>query len=138
MSRIKLARDLFLDEYIPKDLYLKYEKDTSRLTSLLDQRLVVSDQKLRDKFGSVMINDWWDGGNFQWRGLRLPECKEYSFASQHSWGRASDKTFYNASAEDVRIYIKANWIELDISGLEETVSWVHSDVRWTHGSLLLF
>jgi hypothetical protein len=50
--------------------------------------------------------------------------------SQHSWGRASDKLYKNATAEEVREYIKENWKELGIACIEEGVSWVHSDVRY--------
>lgn len=137
MNRVLLTKNLYLDEYIPKDLYLKFEKSPHILKGLIDLRLVTADQKLRDVFGPVTINNWWDGGNRNWSGLRTAESPDFSFASQHSFGRASDKLFTEHSAEDVRKYIQDNYLSLGITCIEMGVSWVHSDVRFhTFGGLL--
>ena len=137
MNRIKLTSNLFLDEYIPKDLYLKYVGREHILIGLLDNRLITADQSLRNHFGVVTINNWWGKGERNWSGLRTPDSSYYSPTSQHSFGRASDKLFKNATAEEVRVYIKANWKELDITCIEKNVSWVHSDCRWWRGENLL-
>jgi phospholipase C len=144
MTRVPLTKNLFLDEYIPKVLYLKYRNKPWILQGLIDCRLVKADQMLRDYFGSVMINNWWVWVNNcgydlrQWSGLRTPASPDYKPESQHTFGRASDKLFTNATAEEVRIYIKKNFLTLGITSIEENVSWVHSDVRWNEtGSLIL-
>jgi hypothetical protein len=137
MNRIGLTKNLWLDEYIPKELYLKFEKKPHILIGLLDRRLVIADQLLRDKFGSVTINNWWNGGNRNWSGIRTPDSSYYSQTSQHSWGRGSDKIFTNATAQEVREYIKGMYEELGITCIEENVTWVHSDVRWTRSNELL-
>ena len=133
-SRIQLTSNLFLDEYIPKELYLKYEKKPHRLIAMLDSRMIKGDQLLRDKFGSVTINNWWNKKNRNWSGIRTPDSSYYSFTSQHSWGRASDKLFKLATAEEVRQYIKDNHIELGFTCIEDNVSWVHSDCRQLYKS----
>lgn len=130
MSRISLSKNLYLDEYITETLYRQYENKPWILQGLIDPRLVKADQMLRDHFGPVTINSWWDGGDRKWSGLRSPECIEFTPLSQHTFGRASDKIFKNATAEEVRIYIKANYIQLGITCIEKNVSWVHSDIRW--------
>lgn len=138
MERIRLSTNLFLDEYIPKDLYLQYSKKPQILIGLIDERVIKADQLLRNKFGSVTINNWWFGGNREWSGLRTKESPYYSPTSQHSFGRASDKLFTHAPAERVRQYIKDNWKELGITCIEEGVSWVHSDVRnWNGHDILI-
>ena len=137
MSRIQLTTNLFLDEYIPKNLYMKYESKPHILIGLLDRRLVLADQQLRDKFGQVTINNWWNGGERQWSGIRTPESPDYSATSQHTFGRASDKIFSNVAAETVRQYIREHYLELYITCVEAGVSWVHSDVRYHTGSELL-
>ena len=105
---------------------------------LVDKRLVEADQKLRDKFGPVTINNWWHGGDRNWSGIRTPGSSYYSETSQHSWGRASDKVFKDAPAAEVRMHIKTAWVQLGITCIEENVTWVHSDVRWHQaGNLLL-
>ena len=138
MKRIQLTTNLFLDEYIPKDLYLKFQNKPHILISLLDDRLIKSDQMLRDKFGPMTINNWWSGGDRNWSGLRTPDSPYYSMTSQHSYGRASDKLF-KVSAQEVREYIKQNWKQIGITRIEDNVSWVHSDVGFTQlDSLLIF
>jgi len=137
MSRISLSKNLYLDEYIPEAMYRQFEKKPHILVGLIDRRLVEADQRLRDQFGAVTINSWWDGGTRNWSGLRTPDSPQFSRTSQHSFGRASDKIFKEASAEEVRKYIQDNWIELGIACIEEGVSWVHSDVRWWEGGNLL-
>jgi hypothetical protein len=138
MERVKLTANLYLDEYIPKELYIQYKGKENRLMWMLDKRLVESDQKLRDKFGSVTINDWWNGGDRNYSGIRLPDSPYYSFTSQHTWGRASDKIFKDAMATEVRSYIKSNYLYLGITCIEDNVTWVHSDVRYTQrGDLLI-
>lgn len=137
MKRIQLTNNLYLDEYIPKELYLKYVGQEHILTGLIDKRLVMADQALRNKFGVVTINNWWHGGERNESGLRIPGQKHYSPTSQHAFGRASDKLFRDALPEEVRKYIKSHWNELGITAIEDGVDWVHSDVRWNKGSGLL-
>lgn len=130
MNRIQISANFFLDEYFPEKVYNKYKNRTNILTYMLDKRLVIADQKLRDKFGPITINNWWDDGDRQYSGLRFPGDQYYSKTSQHSFGRASDKIFKLATAEEVRQYIEKHWKELGITSIEKGVSWVHSDVRY--------
>lgn len=97
----------------------------------------MADQKLRDHFGSVTINNWWNGGNRNWSGIRTVDSSYFSQTAQHAFGRASDKLFTNATAEEVRKYIKQYWRKLGITCIEDKVGWVHSDVRWWNGNNLL-
>lgn len=129
MTRFKLDKNLYLDEYIPKELYTNYQDRLHILIGLIDSRLIKADQMLRDVFGSVTINNWYSGGERNWSGLRLSGSPYFSATSQHSFGRASDKIFANASAQEVRTYIKEHWRELGITCIEDDVTWVHSDVR---------
>lgn len=130
MNRIKLTKNLFLDEYVPEQLYRKFEQKPHILIGLLSQELVNADQKLRDKFGAVTINNWWFGGKRIWSGIRTPDSPDYSLTSQHSFGNASDKIFKDVTPEEVREYIENNWQSLGITCIEKNVSWVHSDIRW--------
>jgi hypothetical protein len=107
------------------------------LTGLLDERLIKSDQGLRNTFGPVTINNWWDGGERNWSGIRTPDSPYYSPTSQHTSGRASDKLFSRISAYEVREFIKAMHFSLGITCIEDNVSWVHSDVRWVKNNELL-
>lgn len=141
MERIKLDKNLYLDEYIPEELYKKYDKKPSRLIWMLDNRLVTLDQFMRDRFGSVTINSWATGGNRNWSGLRTPDSSYYSFTSQHAWGRASDKIFSKVSAEEIRKDIIKNYDKmykpLGLTCIEANVSWLHSDLRNYDKGLLI-
>jgi hypothetical protein len=129
MKRIQLTKNLFLDEYIPRELYLSFETKPHILIGLLDPRLIKADQMLRDHFGPITINNWLAGGDRNWSGIRTPDSSLFSFTSQHAHGRASDKLFSQATAREVREYIRQNWMILGITCIEDNVSWVHSDVR---------
>lgn len=87
---------------------------------------------LREKYGSITINDWSYGGTNESRGLRTPESKYYSPYSQHSFGRAMDLIFKYTTAEQVRQDILANPNDpafIYITSFEEGTSWLHIDVR---------
>jgi len=133
MERISLTKNLFLDEYIPEGLYRKYEGQETELIKLIDQRLIQSDQKLRDVFGPVVINNWWAGGMRNWSGLRTSDSSYYSPTSMHSVGKASDKLFKDYDSEEVQDWIKIHWKEIGITRMEIGVSWVHTDVKDTLG-----
>ena len=135
---IKLTKNLSLHEYIPETLYREYEGREHILIGLLDKRLVTADQLLRDRFGPVTINNWWWGGRRTWSGLRTQDSPYFSPTSQHSFGRASDKLFAKVTAEEVLEDIRPNHERYGITGIEEGVSWVHSDVRWSLGGLSIF
>lgn len=131
-NRVKVSDNFYLDEYIPKSLYLKYEKQPHKLMWLLDLKLINVDQYLRNRFGPMTINNWWNGGNRQWSGLRIPKSSYYSLTSQHSYGRASDKIPHNVSVDEIITHIKKSesiLMPLGLRGVEMGVSWLHTDVR---------
>lgn len=152
-KRIQLTKDLWLDEYIPRELYLKLERKPHILIGLLDKRLIEADQLLRSKFGVVIINNWWELSDREFEieiskppedrwvrfgsGLRLFGTETGATLSQHFYGRASDKIFRDVTAQEVREYIKGVYEELEITCIEENISWVHSDHRWIRNNELL-
>lgn len=135
MDTIKLSKNLWLHEYVPENLYKEYANKgkLSNLVYMLDERLILADQFIRDRFGSIVINNWYDGGNRQHSGIRLPESPYYTKGSQHSFGRASDK-LTKISVEEIRKDIKKNvslYYNNFIFGVEDEVSWLHTDCRNT-------
>lgn len=99
---------------------------------LLDERMLITLDRLREKYGSMTINNWSYGGAREWSGLRTPESPYYSKYSQHSYGRAFDIIFKHVTAEKVRQDILENpddeTFEL-INSFEEGTSWLHVDCR---------
>lgn len=128
--------------YKPKNFIIQelvdseaYKKRGDKAWELLDPMTLATLQFFRMKFGSCMVNNWHKGGEYEWRGLRGPACEEYSRFSQHVFGRAFDCTFKDATAEEVRQWVKKYWVSdgmYDMYGpitMEDGVSWFHFDTR---------
>lgn len=109
-----------------------YSERGERAWQLLDKRLLVTIDRLRDKFGPMIINNWSWGWHRKYSGLRLPGDEYYSKYSQHSFGRAADCLFENTTVELVRRDIISDphsFMSKYIKGIEMDVPWLHIDVR---------
>lgn len=99
---------------------------------LLDERLLITLDRLRERYGSITVNNWYWGREREWSGLRTKDSPYYSDYSQHTFGRAADCLFSDRTSERVRQDILANpndpAFEL-IGSIELGVSWLHFDVR---------
>lgn len=124
------ARHFNIHELVPKKIY---QTRNDKAWELIDSRLILLIDALRDDFGSATINNYAYGGNREWSGLRTPESPWYSPTSQHSFGRAADMIFKNHQAQEVREAIKANQDKYlticDTITIEDDVTWLHIDVR---------
>jgi hypothetical protein len=124
------ARHFKIHELVPPKIYtLRGEK----AWELIDIKLIILIDAMRDEFGSATINNYFTGGDRQWSGLRTSESPHYSPTSQHSFGRAADLIFKDVTAEQVRQSMLANRVKWNTIvpsiTLEQDVSWVHVDVR---------
>lgn len=114
-------------ELVPPDLY---QLRGDKCVELIDDRVLITLDTLRDTFGSCTINDWYWGGSFEQSGLRTPDAPEFSPTSQHTFGRAMDCKFKAVSAEQVRTTVIHNKPLFPyITFLEDDVTWFHFDVR---------
>lgn len=121
------CRHFEIRELVPRHVY---EERGEKAWMLLDERALVMLDLLRDKYGSITINDWAWGGTNQWRGLRTEVSPVGSQYSQHRFGRAFDLKFKDISAEEVRIHILGNKKDWPyVHSLELGTSWLHFDVR---------
>jgi len=99
---------------------------------LMDENLLITLDKLREKYGSMTINNWKWNGDREWSGLRTVDSPWFSTYSQHSFGRAADIIFKSVTAESVRQDILDNPTDPTfklINSFEEGTSWLHIDVR---------
>ncbi|CAL9991924.1 hypothetical protein VPHK567_0346 [Vibrio phage K567] len=123
-----------------------YEAWGEKCWQLFDERVLITLDALRKKFGSCVVNDWKWGGRFDDSGFR--DVHFYSSVdaylksrSQHKYGRAVDAKF-KVPAHEVRKYILENPDEfphvkfIEVGPLKDgsDMSWVHIDVR--NGDLL--
>jgi len=123
------CKHFIIQELVDPDTYAKRG---DRAWQLLDERALITLDKLRKRYGQMTVNNWKWGGDRKWSGLRTPESKWYSLYSQHTYGRAFDCLFADTTAEEVRQDILANpdddTFKL-IGSIELGVSWLHYDVR---------
>lgn len=123
--------------YIPK--YLKayelvdktlYEALGDEVFKLFDSGLLMDHDTLREKYGAITVNTWYNGGSLSWRGYRHKYCDIFSETSTHSFGKGIDSNYANASAEEIRQDIKEGRTKLKyIKRIEDGVSWLHSDTK---------
>jgi len=124
------AKHFKIHELVPPAIYTARGE---KAWELIDTRLILLIDALREEFGQATINNYQFGGDRLWSGLRTPDSPYYSATSQHSFGRAADVLFKAHTAESVRQAMIANpdkWLAIcpNIT-LEDDVSWVHVDVR---------
>ena len=97
---------------------------------LIDDRVLITLDKLRNLFGPCTINNWPWGGLLTQSGLRTSDAKEYSPTSQHTFGRAMDCKFENTTAAQIRKYLISHLQARPyITFIEDDVNWFHFDVR---------
>ncbi len=66
---------------------------------LLDERLLITLDKLRIRYGPTTVNNYYWGSEREWSGLRTVDSPYYRPYSQHTFGRAADCLFQNRTAE---------------------------------------
>ena len=127
------CRHFAIHELVPSRVFTERGE---KAWELLDDRLLIAIDFLRDEFGQMTINNYFWGGNRQWSGLRTADSHYYSPYSQHSFGRAVDVLFRDADVDKVRSSIVKNPDSyLYIRGMELGTSWLHIDTRNYNGLL---
>jgi len=100
-----------------------------------DERLLITIQQLRNRFGPAIINNWHNGGERKLSGYRPLKCNIGADKSYHKQGKAADMIFYDHAADYIRSYIKSQQYEFPhITFIEDDVNWLHVDVRLTERS----
>lgn len=114
-----------IHELVPKHIHEKWGEKAWRF---LDEKALITIDKLRERYGQITINDYFWGGAYEWSGLRTPDCPVYSETSDHSYGRAFDCKFKTIHAVDVRFEIQ-KFPDHDafkyINSIELDVGWLH-------------
>lgn len=121
-----------LYEWLPKGFYYaNISKYGNRLWLMFDDRILWTYDRLRERYGRIIMNDWYWNGNNQYRGWRPFNCPIGAKLSQHKFGRAGDSIF-TQPAEEIRQDILGNEFDNDfqyITVIEKDVEWLHIDCR---------
>jgi len=131
-----------LAELLPKTLYekLKHEDKLWVGWMLFDERALKTLDKLRDKFGSAIVNNWnvktdWLHSKYNYSGYRQHHCSVGAVYSQHRFGRAFDVKFKDYHSEEgyaeIREYVLRHPTAFKfLTCLEMNIpNWFHFDCR---------
>ena len=120
-------------ELVPKDIYESYPvKKHINLWFLFDDRVLYTQDRLRKRYGKMICNTWFWGGEFQYRGWRPQDCEYGTLLRQHKRGGGIDSAPQETAVEAIRQDILADPWHDDfkyITCIEENTSWLHVDCR---------
>ncbi len=132
MKRVQVSENFYLDEFIPPDMY---SERGARAVSLIDIRIVLAAQFIRDTIGKPMVcNNWWNGGKFTQRGLRPSNSTVGARWSQHKYGRGLDFHIVGMKPQEIQsvilqneeMFISRQWITR-MEDVRDTPTWCHID-----------
>lgn len=104
-------------------------KAEERLWGLLDDRLIIVVESLRERFGKCVINNWAYGGELHQCGFRGGDTTTGALFSAHRYGRAADLHFKSKNYNDIREDLRANPLPFITEIEEDTQGWLHVGVR---------
>jgi hypothetical protein len=115
-----------------------FNKYGEQAWTFLDPRLLLVDDFLADQLGSIIINNWHEGGEFSQRGLRCVLCQLVKdaikagtiYESAHLRGQANDLNVVGKTYDKVNLWIMTNPLNIPypIRIERNTKGWTHIDV----------
>ena len=131
---MKITKNFHLHELVDKATYEKFGDFSQRF---LDEETVKLVQLFRERYGSTTVNNWYQGGNLQFRGFRPPNCSVGGSYSQHKFGRGFDLNCAKATPDEIREDIMSNeelFLNMGLTRIEDGAfapTWLHIDRAWT-------
>lgn len=127
MNQIHIPEHFDIQELVPYEVWMDRG---IKAWELLDARLLITLDQLREEYGAIIINNWHTGGTREWSGLRTEQSPYGTQYSQHRFGRAADCLFPRTNVNQVREDILRNPDKFPfINSIELGTSWLHFDVR---------
>jgi hypothetical protein len=125
-----------------------YNKFGDMAWQFLDDKNVINlDWVRRTLDKRITVNNWYDGGELDERGLRCIQCKMVRdkcmqgqiYVSPHILGRAYDFDVEGMAAAEVRVWLAINKDKIPYPiRLENNVNWVHMDSEETGLKVQIF
>ena len=78
-----------IHELVPPKVFQEWGE---KAWELLDERLLITLDRLRRRYGPMTVNNYYWGKEREWSGLRTKDSPFYSRYSQHTFGRAAYST----------------------------------------------
>ena len=101
------TRHFRIEELVWPEFHAEYQARGDALFMAFDARALVTLDRLRERYGPLVVNDWLWGGEFRLSGLRPLHAGVGAALSQHVFGRAFDCKFRQVSAAEVRAELRS-------------------------------
>ena len=101
------TRHFRIEELVWPEFHAEYKARGDTLFMAFDARALGTLDRLRQRYGPLVVNDWLWGGEFRLSGLRPLHSGVGAALSQHVFGRAFDCKFRQASPAEVRAEVRA-------------------------------
>jgi len=122
-----------LEEFFPEQFFRDYFPRYGQLLwSLFPTEVLWTQDRLRERYGPCLINDWVAKGHNRYRGYRPFDCPVGATLSMHKFALAVDSEFPDTPVGKIRQDILEDpWHETFkyIRCIESGVSWLHWDFR---------
>ncbi len=122
-----------LREVLPQNFYANYKPVRGdKLWLLFDPRVLITADRIRERYGKMVANTWAWRGSHNFRGYRPANTEVGAEFSQHKFGRALDLVPIEVEVEEIRrdIIAQPNRETFKhITAIELNVSWLHFDTR---------
>lgn len=139
MNNYKISDHFWIAEFVSKATLQKWGQQA---TLFIDPRMILFMEIQRKIYGTLYMNNWYEGGNKDSRGYRAPDDPEGANSSQHRFGRATDSVSDKYPAEERRQEIIKNWDvkyrSIGVSRMELGTSWLHVDCGYILNQQSLF
>ena len=73
-------------ELVPESIYKKFGDSALRF---FDDRILITADRIREKYGKMVCNNWFWGGEYDSRGFRPPDDKDGAELSAHKRAKHS-------------------------------------------------
>lgn len=127
------CKHFLLQEWVGPEVYAKYGE---RCWEFLNPKILITFDEFREEFGSIVMNNWHDGGEFKYRGLRDPIAPQFLGSapmSIHKFGGAGDGDPQNVTPQEMYARILARPERFQyltcMENIVSTPTWIHADVR---------
>ena len=134
-----------IEELVPEYVFGIHKHEQHKLWLLFDQRVLITLDRLRRRYGPLIANDWLWGGKNQYRGWRPWSLSIGAAFSQHKFGRGNDSMPTQVTADEIRQDIRVNSAQSTspygtfwefIRCIEIDIPWLHFDTRNWLGDIL--
>ena len=130
-------RHFTVKELVPPSVY---QARGEASIELMDDRIIMGADWLRDLFGAITVNGMFGGKVFTESGLRDPFTTTGAKYSQHKFGRALDLKFHKTTPQAVYAFIMANQDEArkhgitTVEDIADTPTWLHISCQVHRGN----